>query len=231
MFLKRLISVLLGVMALVAGGSGISLAADTGAAADNDKFTASEAFVRLPAHTLDLLSKSMRLDLLEYLKHDSIYSVPNTLDGLSYLVPPVTDKYLKVRITPVTELSIRILDGGKTPIVATAYTVGDSLQAADTKLQFFTPEMKEIKLEKIMRIATSEDFLNLQGLSRKEREEILFLLPFPTVEYTFNAENNDLKARLTVGEFLSREANEKIKPYLRRDRTYKWDGHKYKLEK
>ena len=42
MFLKRLISVLLGVMALVAGGSGISLAADTGAAADNDKFTASD---------------------------------------------------------------------------------------------------------------------------------------------------------------------------------------------
>lgn len=187
------------------------------------------AFLGMPATTLDLLARPMREDMLAYLAKDSIYKVPNALEGLSYFNLPVTDEYMQVQVTPVTQFTIRILPGKKSRVVATAYTVGDSLQSHDTQLKFFTPEMKEIKLDKVIKIASTEDFLNTKGLSRDDRERLLSLIPFPTVEYIFSPNSNYLKARLTVGEFLSKEVNEKIKPYLRRERTYRWDGNKYHL--
>lgn len=193
--------------------------------------TASTAFLRMPAGTLELLASPMREDMLDYLAHDSIYQVPNALEGLSYFNRPVTEDYLQVQLTPVTQFTIRMLPGKKAPVIATAYTVGDSLQAHDTQLRFFTPEMKEIKLEKVIKIASTEDFLNTKGLSRDDRDRLIFMIPFPTVEYIFSPDGTDLKARLTVGEFLSSEVNEKIKPYLRRERIYKWDGSHYKLLK
>ncbi|MDE6007515.1 MAG: DUF3256 family protein [Muribaculaceae bacterium] len=191
--------------------------------------TASLAFLKMPATTLELLARPMREDMLAYLEHDSIYQVPNALEGLSYFNPPVTDDFLQVQVTPVTKFTIRMLPGKKTPVVATAYTVGDSTQARDTQLQFFTPDMKEIKLEKVIKIASTKDFLDTKGLSRDDRDRLLFMIPFPTVEYIFSPDGTDLKARLTAGEFLSKEVNEKIKPYLRRERVYRWDGSHYKL--
>ena len=211
-----------------------SLAAPLGAAEHLDSaanITASQALVKIPAATLDMLSTSMRLDMLEYLKHDSIYEVPNVLEGLSRFNPPVTDDYLQIQVTPVSRFSIRILPGKKEPVVATAYTVGDSLEAPDTQLQFFTTDMQEIKLDKVFRLLSTSDFLDLHGLSRRERNEIIELVPFPMVEYSFSPDGTDLKAQLTSGEFLGREVNERLRPYLRRVRTLRWDGHQYKLVK
>lgn len=226
MILKRIFVSAATALVLVCGGcfgaqAKVHVVADT--------VTASDAFVRMPAQTLDLLSTSMRLDLLEYLRHDSIYKVPNTLEGLSELVPPVTADYLKVKLSPVTEFTVRILPGKKEQIIGTAYTVGDSLQAHDTALQFFTPSMQPIKLDKIIKIASSEDFLDTHGLSHDEREKLLYYIPFPTVEYIFSPDGTELTARLTVGEFLGKEVNEKLAPYLHRERIYRWDGHKYKM--
>lgn len=194
-----------------------------------DTVTAKEAFVRLPAGTLDLLTTSMRLDLLEYLQQDSIYQVPNALEGLSYFNPPVTDDFLQIQVTPVTKLTIRMLPGKKGPVVATSYTVGDSLQAFDSDLKFFDADMVPIKLEKIIKIASSEDFLELHGLSHEDRDRILYCIPFPTVEYSFSPDGTDLHAHLTVEDFLTKEDAKKIEPYLRRDRIYHWDGKKYHL--
>lgn len=194
-----------------------------------DTVTAKTAFLEMPATTLDLLTKSMRLDMLDYLDQGEEHQEENTLEGLSWFNLPATRDYLQVQLTPVTQFTIRILPGRKTPVVATAYTVGDSLQAKDTQLRFFTPDMQEIKLDKIIKIASSEDFLDLKGVSRSERDRLLYLIPFPTVEYTFSPDGTDLKATLTVGEYLGREANETLQPYLRRVRIFRWDGKRYKL--
>ena len=74
-----------------------------------DSLTASDAFVRMPAQTLDILTTSMRLDLLDYYRADSIYRVPNVMEGLSYLHRPLTRDYVKVQITPVTTLTLRMM--------------------------------------------------------------------------------------------------------------------------
>lgn len=218
-----LIALCLSVAAVAATAS----AAQPQAAADT--LTASDALVAMPAKTLDLLSTGMRQDIIEYFKADSIHHVPNAMDGLSYLVPPLTDDYLQVQVTPVTRFTLRMLPGRKGRVVATSYTVGDSLQAPDSELQFFDADMETLRLDKIIKMATVKDFLKLDGVDRKTRDELMALIPFPTVEYSFSPDGTDLTARLTVGEFLGKEVNDKLAPYLRRERVYRWDGSGYKL--
>ncbi len=75
-----------------------------------------------------------------------------------------------------------------------------------------------------------EDFL-VPGMTGKEREELLSLVPFPTVEYRFSPEGTDLRARLTVDRFMSREDYARLKPHLVAERVFRWNGKKYVMEK
>lgn len=186
----------------------------------------------MPAETLDLLTLNMRLDMIDYYNvKDSVYSVPNTMEGLSHLVRPMTNDYIKVQITPVTTLTMRVLPLRKKQIVVSAYTVGDSLQAADSDLRFYDAAMNELRRDKFIKLASTVDFFDFEGVDRKTRRELLGLVPFPTVEYTPHPDNTSLTARLTVGEFLGRETLDKIEPYLRRERVYEWNGHRYEMKK
>lgn len=225
--MNRLIALCLTVAAAVAAVP--AGAAETAAA---DTLTASDALVRMPARTLDILTTGMRLDLLDYYRADSIYRVPNALEGFSYLHRPLTDDYVKVQVTPVTTFTVRLLPLHKDKrLIVTAYTIGDSLQAADSEIRFYDTDLNELKRDKYLKIASTEDFFDFKGVDHKTRKELLRMVPFPTVEYTLSPDGTDLKARLTVGEFLGREVLEKIEPYLRRDRVYRWTGSRYELQR
>lgn len=197
----------------------------------NPAVTASEVFERMPTITLDILTTSMRRDMLDYYKADSVRNIMNTMEGFSHLNPPVTDDRLQVQLTPVTLYTIQMLPAKKGKIVMTIYTVGDSLQAADSELRFYDENLQELKRDHYIKIAEVADFLDLKGLSRKEKDRILNLIPFPTVEYRVSEQGDSLEARLTVGKFLSLEANEILKPYLHRERHYRWNGEKWKMLK
>lgn len=223
--MKTLINIAASAALLAA--SALPAAAATPSPALTDTVTASDAFVAMPAQTLDLLTRSMRLDMLEYWKIDSIADIANTMEGFSHLCRPVTDDWLKVQVTPVTTLTIRMLPTRKGRIAATVYTIGDSLQAADSEIRFYDAEMNELKRDRFIKTPSSEDFFDFKGVDHKLRKELLSLVPFPTVEYTLSPDGTDLKARLTVGKYMGREDLEKITPYLRRDRVYHWTGSKY----
>lgn len=223
--MKTLIIIAASAALLVA--SALPAASATPSPALTDTVTASDAFVAMPAQTLDLLTRSMRLDMLEYWKIDSIAEIANTMEGFSHLCRPVTDDWLKVQVTPVTTLTIRMLPTRKGRIAATVYTIGDSLQAADSEIRFYDAEMNELKRDRFIKTPSSEDFFDFKRVDHKLRKKLLSLVPFPTVEYTLSPDGTDLKARLTVGKYMGREDLEKITPYLRRDRVYHWTGSKY----
>ena len=191
--------------------------------------TASEAFVRMPATTLDLLNSSMRRDMLDYLKADSVYNVMNTMEGFSHLNAPLTDNYLQVQVTPVSRFTVKILPAKKGNIVMTLYTVGDADSATDSELRFYDDSLNELPRDKFIKLASTDDFLDLKGVDGKTRKELRSIVPFPTVDYTVSPDGNTMKAELTVGEFIGKEDMERLAPYLHRERTYIWNGKKWTL--
>ena len=193
---------------------------------------AERALVDMPSDVLDIVPVSARLDMIDYLRADTIRYVPNAMNGLSRLRPPVTDSFVEMEITPVSTLQIKILQerGGENHTVGVSYTVGDTIQSKDSELLFFTSDMKPLKRNRLIRMARMEDFL-VPGMTGKEREELLSLVPFPTVEYRFSPEGTDLRARLTVDRFMSREDYARLKPHLVPERVFRWNGKKYVMEK
>lgn len=194
-----------------------------------DSITASEAFIKMPAQTLDLLSESMRKDMLDYMQVDSVYQVRNAMEGLSWLLPPVKKDFIRVHITPVTELTLRVLPCKKSEVVVSVYTIGDSVTAGDSDIRFYNTAMQELKRDKYIKIADSKDFLKLKGMDSQLKKELLALLPFPTVRYDLSADGSELKAILTVGKYMGKEDMAKIEPYLNRERLYHWTGSRYEL--
>lgn len=194
-----------------------------------DSISAREAFVKMPAQSLDLLDQAMRREMLHYLDADTICDVMNAMEGMSHLIAPVTDRYLRVQVTPVTTLCLHTLPYKKGMVVASIYTVGDSLQAKDSDLRFYDTEMHPLPREKFIKIAESKDFLDLKDVDSSTRRELLSLIPFPTVEYSLSPGSDILTATLTVGEFMGKENMDKLLPYLQRTRSYRWNGTRYEL--
>lgn len=230
--MRKLIKVTLGIifMSAVPVTAMVEQVAD-GVGMDSLVVSAPEALMRLDVPSLDILTEGNRIDMLEYMRIDSVYNVHNAMEGFSHIERPFSQEYLKVSITPVSSLTIKVLPGNKKNVIATSYTIGDSLLAADSDIRFYDEEMKEIEKKKIIKIASSKDFFDFSGLKGDKKKELMELVPFPTVEYTLSPDNTTLTATLTVGSYMGKENLEKITPYLRRTRLYHWNGSRYEMEK
>lgn len=207
----------------VAGGAASAGGGDKAASA----ISASDAFVRLPAKALDLLTTSMRKDMLDYYKNDSIYKVKNAMGGESYIIEPVTQDYIKVQVTPVTVLTVKLLPSKHGPVVMTLYTTGDSLQARDSDIRFYDRGFKELPRDKYIKSVSTADFLDVVNLKGREREKLKSLVPFTTVEYSVSPESMTLTANLTVAKILGKEALEMLSPHLDCECLYRWAGSRF----
>ena len=164
--------------------------------------------------------------MLDYWDADSIYEAKNVLDGVSSLAS-VTPDYLRVNITPVSTLEIKLLPISKTDnVVMTLYTVGGKGTARDTSVAFYDTSLHPIDGSSLFTAPALKRFFAIPKGSGVTMQEIEEAIPFATVVYKASAENNDVQARLTAGDYLSVEANELIAPYLQKNVTLTWKGAK-----
>lgn len=203
--------------------------ADTVIVVESTRLTARQAFEEVNVPALDLLTLTMRGDLLAYHDAGTPREVVNAMGGMSSLEQPVTDSYVSCIITPVSKATIKVLPCGKEDVAMLIYTIAGEGQAADSQLMFFDPEMKELRQEKYIRLASIDDFIETphdrDGAILKK--ELLGLIPFPTVEYVASPDNDGLTARLTVADYMGAEDLHRLKPYLRQEVKYSWNGKKF----
>ena len=203
--------------------------ADTVVVIESTRLTARQAFEEVDVPALDLLTPTMRGDLLAYHDAGTPREVVNAMGGMSSLEQPVTDSYVSCIITPVSKATVKVLPCGKEDVAMLIYTIAGEGQAADSQLMFFDPEMKELRQEKYIRLASIDDFIETphdrDGAILKK--ELLGLIPFPTVEYVASPDNDGLTARLTVADYMGAEDLHRLKPYLRQEVKYSWNGKKF----
>ena len=189
-----------------------------------DSITARRAFVEMPATVLDLLSKSSRLDMLDFFDVDSIYRAVNALEGFSYL-EKVTPDYLKVVVTPVSTLQFKILKDKKgNELVMTIYTVGGDSDAKDSDIRFFNAELEELDRSKLLKLPLLKDYFDIPRGDKTALNEIEQLVPFSTVEFEAAPASNIVTGKLTVGNFMSQEDYGIVRRYERPGISLVWDG-------
>lgn len=195
---------------------------------ESEDLTASKVFADIPLEVLDMLRPSMRLDMLDYYSQaDSILTVQDALGGVSRL-EQVTPDYLKVSVTPVSILEIKILKSGKKQIVMSLYTVGGDGLAKDTDIKFFDSKLRPLDKSKFIKTPGLDDFFSLKGsgLTKTELDE---KVPFAAVEYSSGPGNAPLTAKLTTLDVISQEDRDMLIPLLRPVLTAIWkSGYKFK---
>ena len=203
--------------------------APTKAAADT--ITAAKAFLEMPQQDIDLLTRSMRQDMLDYMQlRDSVYKKANIYMGLSW-IERLTPDYIQVHLSDVSSLQIRLLDrkGSSLPVVMAIYTIDDGDGTADSTVSFFDNDMKPLPTSKFLRLPDPKDLYDIPKdapLSLRDIEEIM---PFATIKYTVNPESGRITGTLTSANRLTVEEAEKVKPYLRKELLWDWDGKRYRL--
>lgn len=199
-------------------------------AAPTDTISVRRAFVDMPSSILDILNRSTRLDMLDYYDADSIWQAPNSMEGRSVL-RAVTPSFIDVQITNVSQLQVKTLPWKKGDVVAVSYTISSAGNADDSELRFFNSSMEMLPTSKFFPAPSLRDYVDIPKGSPMTMHDIEELIPFPTVRYDLSADSPTIRATLTVGEYLTREALAKVKPYLRRERVYTWDGSRFRLQK
>lgn len=186
-----------------------------------DSLTATRVLADIPLEVLDMLRVSARLDMIDYYEQlDSLHMVNDALGGNSRLETVAPD-YLKLSVTPVSTLEIKILPYKKRDIVMTLYTTGGEGIAKDTEVAFFDADLRPLPVDKFLKRPDIADFFNLKesDISEKELKDIL---PFMAVEYSIGSEETPLRASLTTQEMLSEETKEILTPILKPSLTAEW---------
>lgn len=194
-----------------------------------DSLTSRDIFCRLQTPALEILKPSTRLDMLDYWDADSVYKATNALGGVSHIMA-LTPDYMKVSVSPVSVYEIKILPGKKGRTVMTIYTVGDSVQAPDSSIEFFDSSLRASDPKKYLPTPDLKDFFDIPKGSITSMKEIREMIPFPTVEYSASADDNNLRARLTVGEFMNTDDYNIIRLFLKPEITFVWKD-RYKLSR
>lgn len=193
---------------------------------EDEPLTASKVFADAPLEVLDMLRPSTRLDMLDYYSQaDSLLTVTNALGGESRLELVAPD-YLKVSVTPVSTLEIKILRQGKKEIVMTLYTTGDSVMASDTDVRFFDSRLHPLETSKFLKAPNISDFFTLKGSGISE-EELMEKVPYAAVEYTTGPGDAPLEAKLTTLKVISREDRDLLTPLQVPSLSAHWKGGRF----
>lgn len=208
-FAKKILLLSVCLVACAAGYAGVK---------EPGPLTASKVFAEIPLEVLDMIRPSTRLDMLDYYNQaDSLIAAQDALGGQSRL-EQVTDDYLKVSVTPVSTLEIKLLPYKNDLIIMTLYTV-----AEDTVVRFLDSDLNFLPADKFLKTPNLKDFFNLKnsGMSYSELKE---KIPFESIVYCSGPGDVPLTAKLTTLSVLSKEDRDILIPLFIPSLTSIWKG-------
>lgn len=195
---------------------------------DETHLTARDVFTKLECPALEILPLSRRLDMLDYWDTDSIYKASNVMEGLSWL-EAMTDDYLKVHITNVSNLEIKILPDKKSELVMTVYTIGSDSQAQDSQIDFYDCNLTKLETGKYFEMPDLKNFFEIPKGSITSMKEIKDMIPFPTMAFSISEKGYFLTARLTVEDYMNVDDWNIIRLFLKPSIESEWKKEKFKF--
>lgn len=179
------------------------------------------------ADEFNTIEQSVRMDMLDYYASGMRKHMPTRLGGQAVIDSIAGDHYMKVTTSSVSETEVQMYDNNH----------GDKffgvinrvkMPATDSHISFCLTYAFGHPSRNLIEEPPVKDFLTVKD--NKARVGIESRINFPLIDYRF-LPNGDVEARLTVGEFLSREDSAAVMPFVNDGITYHWDGKKFKIKK
>ena len=222
---KKITTLLLALLAVLPLAANGSQPADT--------LTLRYAFTDLKAPALDLLSRSARLDMVDYAEAGKEHTALNEMYGKS-TVTAWSDSCISVELTQVSRAELFLLPAKKKSLVALIYTVDAG--GADSQIEFYDARLRPLKTKKYFTPPLIRDFMAPMWRSDEDAlNTVTRCLPFPALEYEWVPAERLLKVKLAVKDIVSKEAYDYAVHYLVPTAAdlvptllYRWDGSRFR---
>lgn len=184
-----------------------------------------DLFATEPGDLFPLLTRTSRLDMVDYYKSGQVVAMRNNLTGESRLLE-MDSAYLKVQTSGSRVVEMLMRKAGKDTVITVIETV--MTPVPDSRLTQWNVHWQRFTSEKLFKMPVIDDFV-IGRMPEQLRADLEAAVIFPLVELTFGGDDHQtVQARHGIERFLVPEEYKRFSDYLKPSLEYRFDGLKIK---
>ena len=190
--------------------------------------TITDFFASEPGTIFPLLTRTNRLDLVDYYTSGQMVAVANNLEGEARLLE-VADDYLKVQTSDCRQVEMLMRMAGKDTVLTVIETV--MTPVPDSRLTQWNVHWQRYTSDRLFTMPTIDDFI-IGKMPRELRADLQDAMIFPLIRLSFKGEGHDtIEATHGLDKFLVPDEYKRYAAYLKTSLNYRFNGLKIKSVK
>ena len=187
--------------------------------------TVADLFATEPGNIFPLLTRTNRLDMVDYYHSGQVVDIPNNLAGESRLLE-LDSAYLKVQASGSRVVEMLMRQVGKDTVITVIETV--MTPVPDSRLTQWNVHWQRYISNKLFSMPSIDDFL-VKKMSGELRADLQNAMIFPLIQLTFKGGNHDIiEATHGLDRFLAPGEYKRFAEYFKPSLSYRFNGLKIK---
>lgn len=187
--------------------------------------TIADFFATEPGNIFTLLTRTYRMDMVDYYKSGQTAALPNNLAGVAQLLE-MDSTYLKIQTSPSRTVEMLMRKAGKDTVITVIETV--MTPVPDSRLTQWNVHWQRFTSDRIFTKPGIDDFI-VGKMSRELRDDLQDAMIFPLIQLSFTGANHDtIVATHGLEQFLVPSEYKRFAPYLKPSLSYRFNGLKIK---
>ncbi|MBR5685183.1 MAG: DUF3256 family protein [Muribaculaceae bacterium] len=187
--------------------------------------TIADFFATEPGNIFALLTRTYRMDMVDYYKSGQTAALPNNLAGTAQLIE-MDSTYLKVQTSPSRMVEMLMRKAGKDTVITVIETV--MTPVPDSRLTQWNVHWQRFTSDRIFTKPGIDDFI-VGKMSPELRLDLQDAMIFPLIQLMFTGSNHDsIVATHGLEQFLVPSEYKRFAPYLKPSLSYRFNGLKIK---
>lgn len=190
--------------------------------------TIADFFASEPGNIFPLLTRTNRLDMVDYYNSGQMVAIGNNLAGDSKLLE-LDSAYLKVQTSSSRMVEMLMRTVGKDTVIAVIETV--ITPVPDSRLSQWNSHWQRYISNRLFAMPDIDDFI-VGKMSKELRADLQDAMIFPLIRLSFTGEKHDtIEATHGLEQFLAPSEYKRFASYLKPSLKYRFNGLKIKPAK
>lgn len=190
--------------------------------------TIADFFASEPGNIFPLLTRTNRLDMVDYHKSGQTVAIANNLTGESRLLE-LDSTYIKVQTSGSKMVEMLMRTAGKDTVITVIETV--MTPVPDSRLSQWNSHWQRYISDRLFAMPGIDDFF-VKKMPQELRADLQDAMIFPLIRLTFTGENHDtIEASHGLEQFLASNEYQRYAAYLKPSLKYRFNGLKIKPAK
>lgn len=187
--------------------------------------TIADFFASEPGNIFPLLTRTNRLDMVDYHKSGQTVAIANNLTGESRLLE-LDSTYIKVQTSGSKMVEMLMRTAGKDTVITVIETV--MTPVPDSRLTQWNVHWQRFTSDRLFAMPAIDDFI-VKKMPQELRADLQDAMIFPLIRLSFTGEKHDtIEASHGLEQFLASNEYQRFAAYLKPSLKYRFNGLKIK---